>query len=54
MPSFYRCYYIALAFLNNEKWPEAMALFQRATIYTKKANNEKTLPGISKLVTQIF
>ncbi len=41
----YRCYYIALTFLSNQKWAEAMALFQRATAYANKAKNDKTLPS---------
>ena len=40
-----RCYYIALTFLTNQKWAEAMALFQRATAYANKAKNDKTLPS---------
>ena len=35
-----KCYYIALTYLNGQKWPEARALFQRATIYANKAKND--------------
>ncbi len=41
----FRCYYIALSFLSNQKWAEAMALFQRATAYANKAKNDKSLPS---------
>jgi len=44
--SFYkaaRCFYIALTFLNAEKWPEAMALFQRARDYGNKAKKDSKL-----------
>eukprot|EP00095_Tigriopus_kingsejongensis_P001968 maker-scaffold886_size84816-snap-gene-0.28 protein:Tk01968 transcript:maker-scaffold886_size84816-snap-gene-0.28-mRNA-1 annotation:"signal recognition particle 68 kda protein" len=38
-----RCYFIALTFLMAEKWPEAMALFQRATQHAQKAKIEENL-----------
>ncbi len=41
----WRCCFIAQAFLAAQKWPEAMALFQRATAYAKKAQNDKMLDG---------
>jgi hypothetical protein len=41
----FRCYYIALSYLSNQKWAEAMALFQRATAYANKAKNDKSLPS---------
>ena len=39
-----KCYYIALTYLNGQKWPEARALFQRATIYANKAKNDTIVP----------
>ncbi len=39
----WRCYYIARSFLAAQKWPEAMAIFQRATTYAAKAKADKTL-----------
>jgi len=39
-----KCYYIALTYLNGQKWPEARALFQRATSYANKAKNDKIVP----------
>jgi len=38
-----RCFYIALTFLNAQKWPEAMALFQRAREYGNKAKKDSKL-----------
>jgi len=38
-----RCFYIALAFLEAQKWPEAMALFQRAKDYVNKAKRDQKL-----------
>lgn len=38
-----RCFYIALAFLNAQKWAEAMALFQRAKDYVNKAKKDEKL-----------
>ena len=40
-----RCFYIALAFLNAQKWAEAMALFQRAKDYVNKARKDAKLEG---------
>merc|ERR1711971_1434101 len=31
-------------YLNGQKWPEARALFQRATIYANKAKNDTIVP----------
>ena len=48
--SFYkaaRCFYIALTFLNAQKWAEAMALFQRAKTYAVKAKKDPKLEGKS-------
>jgi len=39
----WRCCFLAQAFLYAQKWPEAMALFQRATAYGNKANQDKML-----------
>lgn len=41
----WRCNFLAQAFLSAQKWPEAMALFQRATAHAKKAKNDKMLDG---------
>ena len=41
----WRCCFIAQAFLAAQKWPEAMALFQRATAYANKAQNDNMLDG---------
>jgi len=38
-----RCFYIALTFLNAQKWAEAMALFQRAKEYGNKAKKDSKL-----------
>lgn len=39
----WRCYFIALSFLSAQKWPEAMALFQRATHHAQKATANQNL-----------
>ena len=56
-----KCYYIALTYLNGQKWPEARALFQRATIYANKAKNDTIVPDsmregkdLTYLIIQIF
>ncbi len=41
----WRCAYIAQAFLAAQKWPEAMALFQRAVAHGNKAKVDKMLDG---------
>ena len=41
----WRCNYLAQAFLAAQKWPEAMALFQRAVVYANKAKGDKMLDG---------
>ena len=33
-----------MTYLNGQKWPEARALFQRATSYANKAKNDKIVP----------
>lgn len=43
-----RCNYIAQAFLAAQKWPEAMALYQRATVYANKAKKDGALDGAFK------
>ena len=48
----WRCNYLAQAFLAAQKWPEAMALFQRATVYAKKAKNDKMLESKLDLLTK--
>ena len=40
-----RCLFIAQAFMAAQKWPEAMAMFQRATAYATKAKGDKVLPA---------
>ena len=51
-----KCYYIALTYLNGQKWPEARALFQRATIYANKAKNDTIvlLITLSTLQKEVF
>ena len=39
-----RCFFIAQAFMAAQNWPEAMAMFQRATTYATKAKGDKILP----------
>ena len=46
----WRCCYIAQAFLLAQKWPEAMALFERATVHAKKAQKDSLLQGIKELL----
>ena len=53
-----RCFFIAQAFMAAQKWPEAMALFQRATSYATKAKGDKILEqglrgDASKLVESV-
>jgi len=38
-----RCFYIALAFLQAQKWAEAMALFQRAKEHANRARKDSKL-----------
>jgi len=38
-----RCFFIAQAFMAARRWPEAMAMFQRATTYAVKAKGDKIL-----------
>ena len=47
----WRCLFIAEAFLAAKKWPEAMALYQRATLYGRKAEKDPLLE--KKLKSQI-
>ena len=49
-----KCYYIALTYLNGQKWPEARALFQRATIYANKAKNDTIVPDSMREGTDLF
>ncbi len=54
----WRCHYIARSFMAALKWPEAMALFQRATVYASKSKADKALSGemcadAAKLVDEI-
>jgi len=39
----FRSYYIALAFIINQKWAEAMAIFQRSLQYVAQARSNKNL-----------
>ena len=53
-----RCFFIAQAFMAAQKWPEAMAMFQRATSYATKAKGDKILEqglrgDASKLVESV-
>ena len=41
----WRCHFLAQSIMAAQKWSEAMALYQRATTYAKKAKNDKTLEG---------
>lgn len=41
----WRCHYLAQSIMMAQKWSEAMALYQRATTYAKKAKGDKTLDG---------
>ena len=48
----FRCYYIALSFMAGQRWPEAMALFQRVTVYTGKSLKDPSLSDKMKKETE--
>jgi len=39
----FRSYYVAQAYINAQKWPEAMAVFQRTTQHSAKARRDPNL-----------
>jgi len=44
----FRSYYVAQAYINAQKWPEAMAVFQRTTQHSAKARRDPNLGASMK------